>query len=100
MKTTMYDLFLLITKSNELFSIFGMQTDDTIILADEKWSKLVEMKLVNAGLEAKPKDNLLSKNLLTFNWCILRQLKDNIILHQKEQGEELKLVYIGSPSIS
>lgn len=47
-----YDSYFLLSDSKEQFAIVGMQTDDTIILMDEKWSTLEEIELRNVGFRA------------------------------------------------
>lgn len=76
-----------------------MQTDNTLILADKKCLKLEETDLIKARLMAKPKLRLSSKTPLTFNGCLLTQLKDDIMLFQKEQGRKLKKMNIESQNI-
>ena len=68
METSTYNPYLLITKDKDTFGIVGMQTDDTIILANKKFSKLKEKELV---FTAKLKGKLTPKTLIIFNGYIL-----------------------------
>ena len=90
---------MLISDSNEQFAIVGMQTDDTLILADEKRSTLEETELKNAGFRAKPKFKLASNAPLIFNGCMICQNIENLTLQQKEQGERLRKVQINAPEM-
>jgi hypothetical protein len=56
MATSTYDPCLLVTTTEDGFGIVGMQTDDTIILADEHFSTLEENELLNVKFIAKPKE--------------------------------------------
>jgi hypothetical protein len=73
MATLIYDLCLLITTTENGFGIVGMQTDDTIILADKPFSVLEENELLNAKFIIKSKEKLTSDSPLIFNECVLVQ---------------------------
>jgi hypothetical protein len=96
METSTYDPCLLVTSSEEQFAVVGMQTDDTLILADEKWSALEQLELEKAGFKAKPKTQLSPENPLIFNGCILSQEGNNMVIRQKEQGKKLHEVKVGA----
>ena len=71
MTTSTYDPCFLISTTEDQFGVVGMQTDDTIILADERFSTLEEDELVKAKFLAKPKEKLTAELLLIFNDCVL-----------------------------
>jgi hypothetical protein len=71
MAISTYDPCLLVTIIENGFSIVRMQTDDTIILADEYFLTLEKNELLNAKFIAKPKEKLTSDSLLIFNGCVL-----------------------------
>jgi hypothetical protein len=71
-----------------------MQTDDTIILADEPFSTLEKNELLNAKFIAKPKEKLTPDSPLIFNGCVLVQDGNIMSLRQKEQGKKIKLIDI------
>jgi hypothetical protein len=73
MATSTYDPYLLITTTEDRFSIVEMQIDDTIILTDEHFSILKENELLNAKFITKPKEKLTPDSPLIFNGCILVQ---------------------------
>jgi hypothetical protein len=66
-----YDSCLLVTTIEDGFGIIGMQTDDTIILADKYFSILEENELLNAKFTAKSKEKLIFNSPLIFNGCVL-----------------------------
>jgi hypothetical protein len=71
MTTSIYDLYLLITITENDFDIVRMQTDDTIILANEHFSTLEENELLNAKFIIKLKEKLIPDSPLIFNGCVL-----------------------------
>jgi Reverse transcriptase (RNA-dependent DNA polymerase) len=91
MTTSTYDPCLLITTTENGFGVVGMQTDDTIILADERFSALEENELVNAKFTAKPKEKLTPDSPLIFNGCVLTQNGSVMSLRQKEQGKKISI---------
>jgi hypothetical protein len=97
MATSTYDPCLLVTTTEDGFGIVGMQTDDTIILADEPFSTLEENELLNAKFIAKPKEKLTPDSPLIFNGCVLVQDGNTMSLRQKEQGKKIKLIDIDAP---
>jgi hypothetical protein len=84
MATSTYDPCLLITITENGFGIVRMQTDDTIILADESFSTLEENELLNAKFIAKPKEKLTPNSPLIFNGYVLVQDGNTMSLRQKE----------------
>ena len=79
--TFTFNLCFLIITIGTLFGIIGMQTNDIIILGDDRFLALKEDELVKANLIAKPKEKLNLITLLLFNRCILSLNKDSIALH-------------------
>ena len=101
MTTSTYDPCFLVTRTKDQFGVVGMQTDDTIILADEKFSVLEEDELVKAKFAAKPKQKLSHAEPLIFNGCVLTQDADvdSMSLRQKEQGKKIKLIDTNSEDL-
>jgi hypothetical protein len=97
MAISTYDPCLLITTTENRFSIVGMQTDDTIILTDEPFSILKENELLNAKFITKSKEKLTLNSSLIFNGCVLIQNGNTMSLRQKEQGKKIKLIDIDIP---
>ena len=68
METSIYNPYLLITKDKDTFGIVGIQTNNTIILANKKFSKLKEKELI---FTTKLKEKLTPKTPIIFNGCVL-----------------------------
>ena len=82
MVTLMYDPCLLITSLLEYFSIVGMQTDDTLMLCNTKFSQLEEDKLNKTKFTAKPKEKLTIDNPLLFNrYTLTKEVDSSICLY-------------------
>jgi hypothetical protein len=93
MESSTYDPCLLISTGEDgAFAIVGMQTDDTLILADEKFLKKEEQKLKEANLTGKPIDELTEQEPLPFNGGVLYLKGEEIHLQQKGQGKKIVLV--------
>ena len=90
MTTSTYDPCLLITKTGSAFGLVGMQTDDTLILAEEEFATQEDTELIFA---AKPKEKLTTATPLLFNGCILSLNQDGSMdLRQKGQGKKIDLI--------
>lgn len=92
METSTYDACLLITNNkNGPFGIVGMQTDDTLILGNDKFVEKENIELRKAELIAKPIQKLTSQNYLLFNGCKVQidNDKHGIKLTQNGQGKRL-----------
>ena len=111
MTTSTYDPCFLVTRTKDQFDVVGMQTDDTIILADaqevdsenpqQKFSVLEEDELITAKFTAKPKQKRSHAEPLIFNGCVLTQDADvdSMSLRQKEQGKKIKLIDANSEDL-
>ena len=98
MITSTYDPCLMITTGPERsrFAIVGMQTDDTIILANDEVSNLEQDELEKAHFTAKPKQMLTTTEPMMFNGCTLTQQDDGTLyLRQKGQGKKISLIATG-----
>ena len=85
-----YDSYLLITDSGPL-GIVSIQTDDIVILRDEKFSS----RETNAiTFKSKKKTRLNKRMTLTFNECTIVRNDDTIIVQSKEQGKKILLINI------
>ena len=62
----MYNLCLLYTNHNG-FGIVGLQTDNTLFLADETFAKSKETELQEANFLAKEREELIQTTLIKFN---------------------------------
>jgi hypothetical protein len=81
MDTSIYDPCLLITTTNSVFGVVGMQTDNIIILGDKRFLAQEEYKLTQANYTAKPKEKLLVVIPLLFNGCMLSLNGTNMNLY-------------------
>ena len=75
----MYNLCLLYINCNS-FGIVGLQTDNTLLLANKTFAKSEETKLQEANFLAKEREELTRTTLIKFNRGHIKQEKDSIIL--------------------
>jgi len=68
-----------------------MQTDNTVILRDEKFSDR-ETDVIT--FKSKEKVRLDKKTTLTFNGCTIVRNDDTITVQPKEQGKKILLINI------
>jgi hypothetical protein len=92
MDTSIYNPCLLITTTNSVFRVVGMQTNDIIILGDKYFSAREEYELIYINYTTKPKEKLLAVILLLFNSCVFSLDGTNINLCQKGQANKLQTV--------
>jgi hypothetical protein len=91
MDQSTYDPCLLYTLSNGL-GIVGLQTDDTLFLADQTFADAEETELQEAKLLAKPREQLTEQTPIKFNGGLITQKGNLIELTQERQAQNLKLV--------
>jgi hypothetical protein len=70
---------LLYTNSNS-FAITALQTNNILLLVNEKLAEREEMKLYEAGFLVKEKEKLMKTNLIKFNRGYITIQGDDIIL--------------------
>ena len=91
MEQSTYDACLLC--STKPFGIVGLQTDDTLFIADEQFAIEEQIQLQKAGFLAKERERLTSTHDLKFNGGIIHLEDDeSITLTQERQCKNLKLV--------
>lgn len=94
MQTSTYDPCFLIVIDHNSFSIVGLQTDDTLMVATSSFSEKEEDELHKAQFRAKPKTQLSPNQLIDLN-CVKLSIQDeNIFLQQKGQGKRLGIVNV------
>ena len=72
METSTYDPCLLhCSNPKQGFGIVGMQTDDTLIVADNAFAVREEEEIRRANILCKPREKLTTKNPLKFNSAII-----------------------------
>ena len=96
MATSIYNPYFLISTTEDSFGIVKMQTDDIIILSDNRFAATEEDELMKTKLLAKSKEKLTSDALLIFNGCILIQESNIVLLRQKDQGKKIQLIDINA----
>lgn len=91
MNQSTYDPCLLYTNSNG-FAIAGLQTDDTLLLADQTFAEAEQTGLQEAKFLAKERETLTQTTPIKFNGGYIRQDGNSITLTQERQCQNLKLV--------
>ncbi|EED13533.1 conserved hypothetical protein [Talaromyces stipitatus ATCC 10500] len=92
-ETSTYDPCLLhcIDPSNG-FGIVGMQTDDTLILADNAFANREEKKIKAAKIQCKPRERLSPTNPLKFNSGLISETAQGIMLSQERTCKLIQIV--------
>ena len=80
MTILIYDLCLLIAITKEAFRLVRIQTDDILLLADNKFATKKELELEKAKFISKPREKLTLENALLFNRYSLSQEKQDMHL--------------------
>jgi hypothetical protein len=93
MTQSTYDPCLLHTSTNG-FGLVGLQTDDTLFLADPEFARNEETELRKANFIAKEREQLTTKQPIKFNGGQITLQEDNksIKLTQERQAQNLRLV--------
>lgn len=94
METSTYNPCLLVTKTTiKNFRLVGMQTDDTLIVSTEEFSREEQRALEEANFKAKPKQRLETGAPLEFNSAkIILNNDGKIMLRQKGQAAKIETV--------
>jgi hypothetical protein len=90
--TSIYNPCLLITSTNSVFGVVGMQTNNIIILGNKQFLTREEQELAQANYTAKPKEKLITATPFLFNSSVLSLDRANINLCQKGQNNKLQIV--------
>jgi len=95
MEQSTYDPCLLVCNSNkhkEPFGLVGLQTDDTLILANETFAQMEENELKKAKFTAKPREQLTQEHPLKFNGSMIALTNQgNITLTQTRHCKNLHI---------
>jgi hypothetical protein len=91
-----YNPCLLITLTNSAFGVVGIQTNNTIILGNERFLTQKKQELAQVNYTAKPKEKLIAATPLLFNSYIFSLDRTNMNLCQKGQNNKLQIVNSGS----
>jgi hypothetical protein len=92
---SIYNPCLLITSTNSVFGVVGIQTNDIIILGDKRFLTQEKQELVQANYTTKPKKKLIAATPFLFNSCVFSLDRTNINLCQKGQDNKLQIVDSG-----
>ncbi len=77
------------------FEVINIQTDDTLILADDDFVELKEKKLARVALTFKKRKKLISIIFIKFNDDLIILNENNfILLTQSKQFDQIKLINI------
>jgi hypothetical protein len=77
---------------NQNFGIVRLQTDDTLILADEDFVTLEENELIRARLTFKKREKLISTISIKFNDDLIFLSDNFLLLTQSKQFDQIKLI--------
>jgi hypothetical protein len=92
MKPSTYDPCLL-WHNQESFGLVGLQTDDTLFLADQSFATAEQKQLEKAGFLAKDREHLAVDQPIKFNGCTIRLTEQgNVTITQENQCNNLNLV--------
>jgi hypothetical protein len=81
------------------FEVIDIQTDDTLILADDEFAALEEKKLVRAHLTSKKREKLNLITSIKFNdeLIFLADKNNSLLLTQPKQFDQIRLIDVKTP---
>jgi hypothetical protein len=91
MEQSTYDPCLLFTTGDET-AIIGLQTDDTLLLTDEKFAEKEEKELRKAGFATKEREKLTPDNPIKFNGGSITIRGDSLTLTQEQHCQNIGVV--------
>jgi hypothetical protein len=74
------------------FGIVGLQTDDTLILADDDFAELKERELARAALTFKKREKSISIISIKFNDDLIFLSDNFLLLTQSKQFDQIRLI--------
>jgi hypothetical protein len=88
----------LLYSTNQNFGVVGLQTDDTLIIADDDFADQEENELALAKLMSKKREKLTSTIPITFNGGVISLADDGnfILLTQPKQFDQIQLINVSS----
>ncbi len=94
-----YDSCLLFINQNDpssnVFELIEMQTDDTLMLRDDRFAELEESELKKAKLMFKKREMLITFISIKFNdEMIIIDSLDTLLLNQLSQFDQIRLINI------
>jgi hypothetical protein len=91
MEQSTYDPCLLFTKGDNI-GIIGLQTDDTLLLADRDFAAEEEKELQKVGFLTKEREELMATNPIKFNGGQLTLKGNSLTLNQGQHCQNLRAV--------
>ena len=88
MEQSTYDPYLLFTKENNI-GIIGLQTDDTLLLADKDFTAEEEKEIQKVGFLTKEREELTATNPIKFNGGQLTLKGNSLTLNQGQHCQNL-----------
>ncbi|KAL3713544.1 hypothetical protein TMatcc_002247 [Talaromyces marneffei ATCC 18224] len=93
MDVSTYDPCLLhCSDSKQGFGIIGIQTDDTLIVANDTFAAREEEEIRRAKIRCKPREQLTTDNPLKFNGAVVTETAQGITLTQKRTCSHIRPV--------
>jgi hypothetical protein len=93
MMTSTFDPCLLHCVNPEQgFGIIGMQTDDTLILADNIFADREESEIRDAGIMCKSREKLTHDRVLKFNGVHISKSRQGILLNQELTCQKIRTI--------
>jgi hypothetical protein len=93
MEQSTYDPCLLFTKENNI-GIIGLQTDDTLLLADKDFAAEEEKELQKVGFLTKEREELTATSPIKFNRGQLTLKGNSLTLNQGQHCQNLQAVSV------
>ena len=81
-------------------AIAGLQTDDTLLLADDIFATIEEEKLHKAGFAAKDLEKLTDSTPIKFNGGFITQYENSITRTQERHCQNLGIVSPGAVDLT
>ena len=91
MEQSTYDPCLLFTKGDNI-GIIGLQTDDTLLLANKDFAAEEERELLKVGFPTKEREELTTTNPIKFNGVQLILKGNSLTLTQRQHCQNLRAV--------
>jgi hypothetical protein len=78
------------------FGVIDIQTDDTLILADDDFAELEERELARVALTFKKREKLISIISIKFNDDLIFLSDNSLLFTQSKQFDQIKLINLSS----
>ncbi|KAI1001773.1 hypothetical protein K3495_g6429 [Podosphaera aphanis] len=82
----------LLHTTEDVLGLVGLQTDDTLILANSVVTAREEDQLMEAKILAKEREKLTASNNLQFNGGLITLINNSIYLSQEKQCNNIRLI--------